>query len=275
MRRLKMKYRDVDYFIARDYLSKKIGTGFKAAIILGTGLNALEDIFCIEAIIPYQDIPGFHSSTAPSHNGNLMVGKIQNERFVILSGRLHYYEGYSAEEIVFPIRVLKLLGIDRLVITNGTGGLNTEWNEGDYMIIKDHLYFHLDSPCRGANLAFLGERFFDISKVYAKEYINLLKSIAYEQNIVLREGIYSYMPGPQFESEAEVKVLRMYGADCVGMSTVHESIAAAHCGMKVAAISHIANFTAGLCEGEVECGVVENDKTPLLRLLKEFLIRCE
>lgn len=268
-----MKYCYQDYLATKDWILKRMGNAYKAAVILGTGLESLEKLLNIEKVIPYSEIPGFAVSTAPSHKGNLVAGELGGEHFLILSGRFHYYEGYSMEEIVYPVRVLSMLGVRNLIITNGSGGLNTDWEEGDYMVLRDHINFFIESPCRGENLDFLGERFFDISQAYTKEYADLLLEIAQEQGIRLRQGVYAYMPGPQFETYAEVKALHMLGADCVGMSTVHEAIAAAHAGMKVLAVSHIANFAAGLCSGPVECGVVLNDKSNLVRLLKEFLLR--
>lgn len=260
-----------DYEAAAQAIRARLGSGWDAAVILGTGLGALEQVLQKTGEMPYTDIPGFCPSTAPSHRGALVAGVAGNCRVLILSGRLHPYEGYTAEQVVFPVRVLRLLGVRTLVITNGTGGLNTTWNEGDYMAITDHLSFGMESPCNGPNLDAFGPRFFDVSTVYSARLLQLAREQAAEQGITLREGVYAYMPGPQFESPAEVRALRMLGGDCVGMSTVHEAVAAAHCGMQVLGLSHIANFAVSLCDGPVECGVVENDKTPLVRLVAGIL----
>lgn len=266
-----MQYQMNDYRRAAAFIGDRLGRGWDAAIILGTGLGALEGAVRETGVLPYGEIPGFCPSTAPSHRGALVAGEVNGRRVLILSGRLHVYEGYTPEEIVFPIRVLRLLGVERLIITNGSGGLNTDWNEGDYMAITDHLSFGMVSPCNGSNLDELGPRFFDISAVYDRDLLALARTAAQAEQVTLREGVYAYMPGPQFESPVEVRALRMWGGDCVGMSTVHEAVAAAHCGMKVLGISHIANFAVSLSDGPVECGVVHNDKTPLVRLVTRIL----
>lgn len=266
-----MQYQMSDYRRAADTIRRKLGDNWDAAVILGTGLGALEETVRETGSLPYSEIPGFCVSTAPSHRGVLVAGEVNGRRVLILSGRLHAYENYTPEQIVFPIRVLRVLGVENLVITNGSGGLNTTWDEGDYMAITDHLSFGMVSPCNGPNLEELGPRFFDISTVYDKGLLALARTVAQREKVTLREGVYAYMPGPQFESPAEVRALKMWGGDCVGMSTVHEAVAAAHCGMRVLGISHIANFAVSLSDGPVECGVVHNDKTPLVRLVAHIL----
>ena len=267
-----MAYCLQDYHHAANVIREKLGNSWDLAIILGTGLGDVETLIEKSGELMYAEIPGFCTSTAPSHRGALISGRIQGKTVLILSGRLHAYEGYTPEQIVFPIRVLKLLGVNTVIITNGSGGLNTNWHEGDYMAIVDHLSFFMQSPCTGQNLDEFGPRFFDISTVYDKQLLEIAQKAAEKQNINLRSGVYAYMPGPQFESPAEVRALRAWGGDCVGMSTVHEAVAAAHCGIRVLGISHIANFAVSLCDGPVECGVVISDKTPLIRLLRQIIV---
>lgn len=266
-----MYYQSNDYELAANTIRQRFGGGWDVAVILGTGLGALEHTVSKIGSVPYADLPGFCLSTAPSHRGALVAGYAGNRRVLILSGRLHTYEGYTPEQIVFPVRVMRLLDIKTLIITNGSGGLNPDWEEGDYMVIRDHLSFGMESPCAGPNLDKFGPRFFDISSVYDPVLRCLAEETARELGIPLRQGVYAFMPGPQFESPTEVRALRLLGGDCVGMSTVHEAVAAAHCGMRVLGLSHIANFAAGLCEDPMECGVVHNDKTPLVRLVTRIL----
>ena len=256
---------------AAGYLSKSMPCTPQIGLVLGTGLGSMEGVIKPELIIPYAEIPGFGCTTAPSHAGRLVYGRCGDKPVVILSGRLHYYEGYSPKEIIFPIRVLKLLGIQGLVLTNGSGCANPTFHAGDYMLIRDHLSFFAPCPCRGDNIDELGPRFFDVSKVYDENLRRLAVKCADRLGIPLCEGVYAYMPGPRFETAAEISALRMLGADAVGMSTVFEAIAAAHMGLPVLGISHLANMAAGLSEEPLECGVVENDKTPLLTLIKAII----
>ncbi len=268
-----MKYSMLDYQNAAQTIHDALGAHWDCAVILGTGLDSLETVVEQTGILYYDKIPGFQPSTAPGHRGAFIAGKVKDKNVLIMSGRLHYYEGYTPEEIVFPVRVLKLLGIENLIITNGCGGLNTAWPEGVYMAIEDHLSFLMESPCTGPNLDEFGPRFFDISTVYDKGLLRLAHECASEVGVDLKQGIYAYMPGPQFESPAEVRALRMLGGDCVGMSTVNEAVAASHCGMKVLGISHIANLAVSLSDGPVECGVIHTDKTILIQLIARIIAK--
>lgn len=256
-----------------DWLSARLPQRPQVAVVLGTGLGDLEGILKPQLIIPYEDIPDFCQSTAPSHAGRLVFGMADDTAVVILSGRLHYYEGYTPDEIVFPIRVLKLLGVQGLILTNGSGCINTGFHAGDYMLMDDHLSFFAPSPCLGANRDALGPRFFDVSKVYDKRLQALARDCAEGLDIRLQSGVYAYLPGPHFETAAEIRALRMLGADAVGMSTVFEAIAAAHCGLKVLGISHLANMAAGIEEGPLECGVIVTDKRPVLALVQRIVRR--
>lgn len=256
---------------AKEYLTRTLPAKPDVALILGTGLGVLEEAVEAQLVLDYGDIPHFRPSTAPSHAGRLVFGRSGRYNVVVLSGRLHDYEGYDADTVVFPLRVLRLMGLQAAILTNGCGCLNLNFDPGDYMLLKDHLSFFAASPCRGENLSILGPRFFDITPVYDVRLRQLAMEHAQGLPLTLREGVYAYMPGPEYETAAEVRALVMMGADAVGMSTVQEATAAAHCGLPVLAISHLANMAVGLTDAPVDCSVVQNDKTPLVQLIKRLL----
>lgn len=214
-----------------------------AGIIIGTGLGGLVKDIDIAFSIPYKEIPHFVVSTVESHEGRLIFGKLGGKEVIAMQGRFHYYEGYSMQEIVFPVRVMKALGVNKLFISNAAGGLNEQHEVSDLMIINDHISLLLpESPLRGPNEPKLGPRFPDMSEVYAPRLISLAKSIAQEHNIRIHEGVYVSVPGPTLETKAEYRYLRLMGADAVGMSTVPECIAARHVNMQVFAISVITDL---------------------------------
>ncbi len=218
----------------------------ETAIVLGSGLGKLAEEITDRTEIAYPEIPGFPVSTVTGHAGKLVCGKLCGVPVVCLSGRFHYYEGYSFKETAFYVRVLKLLGIKRLILTNAAGGINTSYVPGDLMLISDHIKFTDESPLRGENYDELGPRFNDMSDCYTKELRIKAKAAAKSCGVDLKEGVYAFMPGPSYETPAEIRMLRILGADAVGMSTVAEATAAAHCGIKVAAISCITNMAAGI-----------------------------
>ena len=207
-------------------------------VILGTGLNQLVDLTEIKQIIPYIDIPGFPVSTVEFHKGNFIYGKIGSRHVVIMQGRFHSYEGYSMEQIVFPVRVMKLLGIKNLFISNASGGINLDLKKGDLVLIDDHINFQV-SPLVGKNFDELGVRFPDMSEPYDPALKNLLKKKANELGIDLKKGVYAAVQGPNLETKAEYRYLKIIGADMVGMSTVPEVIAAVHMKLPVVAASVI------------------------------------
>jgi len=212
-------------------------------IILGTGLGSLADSLESTLSFPYTTIPNFPVSTAESHVGNLVCGNLAGRSVALLQGRFHYYEGYSAREITFPLRVLALLGARNLVVTNAAGGLNPEFNNGDLMVIRDHLNFIPENPLRGPNFEEWGPRFPDMSETYSPSMVNLALEMAGKLGITgIGSGVYCAIPGPSLETAAETRYLRSCGADAVGMSTVPEVIVARHAGMKVLGISVIANI---------------------------------
>jgi purine-nucleoside phosphorylase len=214
----------------------------KAGIVLGSGLGNLSKEIEIEQEVLYQDIPNFPLATVQGHSGRLIFGKMRGNRIVAMSGRFHFYEGYTPQEVVFPIRIMKLMGIKYLMISNAAGGMNPAFKVGDLMVIKDHISLYTANPLLGRNDEELGPRFPDMSEPYKKELIELAKSIAQRLNIPLQEGVYAGVTGPTFETRAEYKLLRLVGADAVGMSTVQEVIAAVHMGLSVFAMSVITDL---------------------------------
>ena len=218
----------------------------KIAIILGSGLGNLADEMEDKIIIPYKDIPNFPISTVAGHKGELIFGKIDGIPVIAMNGRFHYYEGYNLSETTYPIRIFKLLGVETLILTNAAGGINTSFKKGDLMIINDQLSFFAESVLRGPNMDEFGDRFIDMSTTYDKEYISILRDVMKSNNVDFQEGVYAYMKGPTYETPAEIRALRILGADAVGMSTVPEAVVAHHSGIKCAGITCITNMAAGV-----------------------------
>ncbi len=213
-----------------------------AAIILGTGLGALNREMEIEASISYGDIPGFPLSTVESHEGRLLCGRLAGRTVIAMQGRFHRYEGYTLRQVTFPVRVLRALGADTLIVSNACGGMHPLWERGDLMMIADHINLLGDSPLIGQNDEALGPRFPDMSAPYHAGLRELARRVAAERRIVLREGVYVAIPGPNLETRAEYRFLRAIGADVVGMSTVPEVIVAVHGGMRVLGLSIITDM---------------------------------
>ena len=211
-------------------------------IVLGSGLGNFTKEIEIEKEIPYSDIPHFPESTVEGHSGKLIFGVVSGKKVVAMAGRFHFYEGYTADQTVFPIRVMKFLGIQTLLLSNAAGGVNTAFKVGDLMIITDHISQLTPNPLIGKNHKELGPRFPDMSEPYNKELIKKMKAIAAEKNIAVKEGVYVAVTGPTFETRAEYKMIHILGGDAVGMSTVQETIAAVHCGMEIFAMSVITDI---------------------------------
>jgi purine-nucleoside phosphorylase len=214
----------------------------KFGIVLGSGLGNFTKEINIEKEISYSDIPHFPISTVEGHKGKLIFGNISGKKVVCMAGRFHFYEGYDAGQVVFPIRVMKLLGIEALLLSNAAGGVNPLFRVGDLMIITDHISFDIRNPLIGKNVEELGPRFPDMSEPYKKEFIQKAKAIAKQRGITLREGVYYGVTGPTFETKAEYKLVHILGADVVGMSTVQECIVANHMGLPVFAMSVITDL---------------------------------
>lgn len=224
------------------YIRSRYTNDLQAAVVLGSGLGGFTEQIDTELELPYTDIPHFPVSTVEGHGGKLILGKLGHKNLAVMSGRFHYYEGYSPNEVVFPIRVLHMLGVKDLFISNAAGGVNPAFKVGDLMIIRDHISFAIINPLLGKNIEQLGPRFPDMSEPYNTERIKLAMSIATSLGIQLSTGVYFGVTGPTFETRAEYKLIYNLGADAVGMSTVQEVIAAVHCGMKVFAMSVITDL---------------------------------
>ncbi len=208
-------------------------------LILGTGLGQLADEMAVETEIPYDEIPHFPVSTVESHAGKLLFGSLGGKDVVAMQGRFHYYEGYSMQQIVFPVRVLKENGADTLIVSNACGGMNPNYERGDIMLINDHINFLGDNPLIGPNDEELGPRFPDMSEPYSERLVDIAENVALELSLKMHKGVYLAISGPMLETRAEYRFLRLIGADVVGMSTVPEVLAAVHMGMEILGISVI------------------------------------
>jgi purine-nucleoside phosphorylase len=220
----------------------------RIAVVLGSGLGDFANEFQNSVAIPYAEIPGFPTSTAEGHAGRLVVGKVSDVPVLAMQGRVHYYEGYSLEQVTFPVRTFGMLGIKTLVLTNAAGGINNDLSQGALMVISDHLNLMGVNPLRGSNDARLGPRFPDMTEVYSRELQQRAVAEANAMGLNLRRGVYAGLAGPSYETPAEIHMLRGLGADAVGMSTVPEAIVARHMGMQVLGISCITNMAAGMSD---------------------------
>jgi purine-nucleoside phosphorylase len=226
-----------------DFLKAKIDQLPEIVIILGSGLGGLGNKIKNARTIDYGEIPNFPVSTVEGHTGKLIFGQLGGRNVVAMQGRFHYYEGYDMKEVTFPIRVMKFLEADKLIVSNAAGGLNPEFNQGDLMIIEDHINFFPEHPLRGKNFEEFGTRFPDMSKVYNENYIRIAEQIAEEEDIIVRKGVYIGSSGPTLETPSEYRMFRILGADATGMSTVPEVIVAHHQGMKIFGMSVITNVS--------------------------------
>lgn len=233
---------------AAAYIRGQKGVEPQVGLILGSGLGVLAELMENPVSIPYTDIPHFPVSTVEGHEGELLLGTIQDRPVVLMKGRFHMYEGYGPEVTAFPVRVMKELGVKSLLVTNAAGGINTSFEPGDLMLISDHLNMTGTNPLIGPNDPELGVRFPDMSQAYSRQLRQLAKEVAVGQGIALREGVYAGLLGPTYETPAEIVMLRTLGADAVGMSTVSEVIVARHAGLEVLGISCISNMAAGILD---------------------------
>jgi len=270
-----------DLYSRAEAAARMIGSRMKAqpqvALVLGSGLGGFADEFENAVRIPYQEIPGFAASTAQGHAGRLVIGDVESIPVVGMQGRFHYYEGYTLEEVTFPIRVFKLLGIQNLILTNAAGGIDVRLSQGALMVISDHLNLMGVNPLRGLNDERFGPRFPDMSEVYSRALQELVVDEAKELGVTVRRGIYAALSGPSYETPAEIHMLRSYEADAVGMSTVPEAIVARHMGMNVLGISCITNMAAGISEQPINHEEVietgEQVRATLTQLLRRVISR--
>lgn len=233
---------------AADYITERISTQPTVGLILGSGLGVLADEIKNAKTIIYKDIPHFPESTVSGHKGQLVIGELEGRQVLAMQGRFHYYEGYSMQQVTFPVRVMRELGVETLFVTNAAGGINESYEPGNLMIIKDHINNMGDSPLIGPNDEEQGPRFPDMSEAYDRNLIHLAKKTAERLHLNVQEGVYVGNTGPAYETGAEIRMLRTLGGDAVGMSTVPEVMVANHTGLRVLGISCISNMAAGILD---------------------------
>ena len=270
-----MKFTYAQYEESAAYLRGQIGD-FRPEVlmILGSGLGFLADELERPIRVPYGQIPHFKPSTAPGHKGQFVFGTLEGKPVAVMQGRMLFYEGYSLQEVTYAVRVLRLLGAEKLIVTNAAGCVNKDWTAGTLMLITDHIKLCLESPLRGENLPEFGPRFPDASTVYTPEYREIARQAARELDIPLKEGVYFYLPGPQYETPAEIRAVRALGADAVGMSTVPEAIVARHCGMKILGLSLLTNMAAGILDQPLSEQEVLDAAAAASRQFSQLVRRC-
>ncbi len=247
----------------------------KVGVVLGSGLGAFADTLDNPVVTPYAEIPGWPRSTAIGHAGKLVEGSVHGTEVVVLAGRAHLYEGYTAQQAVFGIRALKKMGVDSVILTNAAGGVNVKFGAGSLVLISDHINLLGQNPLTGPNDDTLGPRFPDMSEAYSKSYREIARAAGKEMGLDLPEGVYAAVPGPSYETPAEIRYMRTIGADLVGMSTVPETIAANHMGMRVLGISCVTNAAAGVLDQKLNhtevLEVGERMKGTLIELLRRII----
>lgn len=244
-----MKYEQLSE--AYEAIRKRTPYDVDVALVLGSGLGDFADELNIDAEISYSEIPNFPVSTVAGHAGCFLFTRIGEQRVVIMKGRVHYYEGYSMEQVVMPIRIMHMLGANVLILTNAAGGINSEYRPGDFVRITDHITSFVPSPLIGPNMEELGPRFPDMTHVYDEELGKMMETIAYKHGITLKSGVYLQTTGPNYETPAEIRMYHKLGADCVGMSTACEAMTARHMGMRIAGVSCVTNMAAGISQTEL------------------------
>lgn len=259
------------------FLESRLTKTPHVAVVLGSGLGAFADTLEEATAVPYADIPGWPRSTAVGHAGKLITGTVGGAHVAVLAGRAHLYEGYTAEQAVFGIRTLCKLGVTSVVLTNAAGGVNVKFGAGQLVLISDHINLLGQNPLTGPNDDSLGPRFPDMSEAYSKGYREIARAAGKEMGLDLPEGVYAAVPGPSYETPAEIRYLRTIGADLVGMSTIPEAIAANHMGMKVLGISCVTNAAAGVLDRKLNhtevLEVGERMKGTLIELLRRIVCR--
>ena len=260
---------------SKNFIKNKVKTIPKIAVILGSGLNNIQKQLKDTTNIPYSKIPYFKQSTVEGHNGQLIFGKLNSKNIMLMSGRLHYYEGYTMQEITYPIRLMKFLGIENLIITCAVGSINKKYNVGDIIIIKDHINFMCNNPLIGTHYDEFGKRFPDMTNIYDKDIRKQILKIAKNNKIKIREGIYFAVSGPSYETPAEINAYRKLGGDVVGMSLVPESIVANQMNMKISALTYVSNKASGLSKKSLtHTEVLQSGKTAAIsieQIIKAFI----
>src|SRR5262245_42878597 len=257
------------------HIRERIARDIDVAVVLGSGLGSFAETLEDQAVIPYEEIPDFERSTVEGHSGRLVVGRLPSTEIVVgvMQGRFHYYEGYSLDEVTLPIRAFGAMGLRKLALTNAAGGVNPEFKQGDFMLISDHINLMMISPLRGKHDMRLGERFPDMTEVYSSEYRRIAKDAAAEIGLDLREGVYLALQGPNYETPAEIRMMRALGADAVGMSTVPEAIVAKQMGMTTLGVSLITNAAAGIETGPINHAEVMEMGQRVSKEFSELLTR--
>jgi purine-nucleoside phosphorylase len=257
------------------HIRERIARDIDVAVVLGSGLGAFAETLEDKIIVPYDEIPDFERSTVEGHSGRLVVGSLPSTTVsvAVMQGRFHYYEGYSLEEVTLPIRAFGAMGLKKLALTNAAGGVNPEFKRGDFMLISDHINLMMISPLRGKHDKRLGERFPDMTEVYSRDYRRMAMEAATELGLDLREGVYLALQGPNYETPAEIRMMRALGADAVGMSTVPEAIVAKQMGMTTLGISLITNPAAGIEEGPINHSEVMEMGSRASKEFSELLTR--
>ena len=260
------------YKKSADYILDKIKTTVEIAIILGTGLENLLDEIEDKIEINYRDVPNFLISTTNNSEGKFIFGKLSGKKVICMTKRFHYYEGYDFDELAMPVYVLKILGVEKLILTNAAGAVNYNFYPGDICLIRDHINFSGVSPTRGNNLAEFGERFYPIDKLYDEKLRSLAKKSALDLGIEVKEGVYFFTVGPFFESPSEIRAIRILGGDLVGMSTITETLTAGHCGIKVLAFSVATNYSSDRIEN-MDGSEVEDVAKEVSPKLKNLILK--
>jgi purine-nucleoside phosphorylase len=260
---------------ARDYIKQRIDFTPELGLILGSGLGVMGEEVENKIIIDYSDIPNFPVSTVEGHKSRFIFGTLNNKKVAVMQGRFHFYEGYKMQEVVFPVWVMRALGINKLIVTNAAGGVNKSFAPGDLMLIKDHINFAGTNPLMGQNIEEFGPRFPDMSNAYNRELVDIAKKCAHSNGIAIQEGTYMMFTGPNYETPAEIRMSRVLGGDAVGMSTVPEVMTANHSGMKVLGISCITNMAAGILDQPLNhhevIDTAEKVKSKFVKLIKEIV----
>lgn len=257
------------------HIRERIERDIDVAVVLGSGLGAFAETLEDKIVIPYEEIPDFARSTVEGHSGRLVVGNLPSSTLnvAVMQGRFHYYEGYSLDEVTLPIRAFGAMGLKKLALTNAAGGVNPDFKRGDIMLISDHINLMMISPLRGKHDTRLGERFPDMTEVYSREYRRIAKEVAAEIGLDLREGVYLALQGPNYETPAEIRMMRALGADAVGMSTVPEAIVAKQMGMTTLGVSLITNPAAGIEDGPINHSEVMEMGQRVSKEFSELLTR--